>query len=67
MLSAGIRHYPPEAFGGTNFSYEKKLGNIRHSSIKRIDTVIIYDGLRKKIGGFGKNEKFLKKALDVLR
>jgi len=48
VLSAGIRHYPPEAVGGANYSYNKNLGNFRHSSTKRIATVIIYGGLRKK-------------------
>ena len=48
LLSAGIRHHPPEVFGGANFSCAKRLSNIRHPSTKRIDTVFIYDGLSRE-------------------
>lgn len=58
VLSAGIRHHPPEVFGGANFCCAEKLNNIHHSSTKRIDT-FIYGGLRKKIYGFEKNKKNL--------
>jgi len=34
---AGIRHHPPEAFGGANHIDNKDLANIRHLDIKRND------------------------------
>jgi len=49
LLSAGVRRYPPETFGGANFSCAKGLSNIRHPIAERIDTAFIYGGLRKKI------------------
>ena len=48
LLSAGVRRYPPEVFGGANFSCAKRLSNIRHPSTKRIDTVFIYGGLSRE-------------------
>ena len=48
LPSAGVRRYPPEAFGGANFRYAKRLSNIRHPSTKRIDIVFIYDGLNRE-------------------
>ena len=48
LLSASVRRYPPEVFGGANFSCTKRLSNIRHPSTKRIDTVFIYDGLNRE-------------------
>jgi len=37
LLSASIRHHPPEVFGGANHRASKNLANIRHLDIKRID------------------------------
>ena len=58
LLYSGIRHYPPEAFGGANFNYKKSLGNIRCSTTKRIDTVVICGGLRKRIYELEKKTNF---------
>jgi len=44
---AGIRHHPPEAFGGAKFSHKKNLNDIRHPNTKREDSIVIYGGLRK--------------------
>ena len=49
VLYAGIRRYPPKAFGGANSIYKRNLGNIRHPATKRIGNVVIYGGLRKNI------------------
>jgi len=35
LLSASIRHHPPEAFGGANYLTEKDLTNIRHRTKKK--------------------------------
>ncbi len=36
LLFSGIRHHPPEAFGGASHIASKDLTNIRHLDTKRI-------------------------------
>ena len=59
LSSAGIRQPPPRAFGGANCSNKKNLIDIRHPATKRINTIIIYDGLQKKIYELEKLQKII--------
>jgi len=66
LLSAGVRHHPPEAFGGAKFSCKKNLNDIRHPNTKGEDSIVIYGGLRKKIKGLEKkNYKKFKFLVDA--